>query len=224
MRTAIAIRGLFAAVSVATLGAVPAAAQTPADFFAALFGGLVRQAPPQVAALPSVAVPVEPQESARPSRRVAYCVRMCDGRYFPLSDATPGAAEAQCAAFCPKAPSEVFRGSGASIEGAYSDAGLAYGDIPNAYVYRTRLDQACTCTGNGPLGVAAIPIKQDETLRTGDLVMTADGARVFQPKSGAVPHDDTAFVLPEDAKRLSRDMKQRIEDLQIAARPGRPGG
>lgn len=188
--------------------AVPAQAQSPGDFFAALFGGLVR---PQPVIPPLMEAP--PPEVSRPVRTMAYCVRMCDGRYFPLSSGDD--AEAKCAAFCPKADARVFRG-GATINDAQSADGRSYSAIPNAFLYRTKLVDSCSCTGNGPLGVASPALEEDDTLRPGDVVMTKDGPRVFQSKSTRTPHPASAFVPPEDASRLSRDMKARIKELELA--------
>lgn len=192
--------------------APPAAAQGPGDFFAALFGGLVRPRPmPQL-----FAVPAPEAEIQRSAPRVAYCVRTCDGRYFPLTRMED--AEETCKSFCPKAETRVYRGGG-TIDTAESD-GRPYTALPNAFLYRTKLDDACTCTGNGPLGLATLPVSQDETLRPGDVVMTAEGARVFQRKSGSGPHPESAFVPPEEARKLPSDLKRRIEELSLASEGG----
>lgn len=219
MRQAALSLGVVLALGLTTAG--PAAAQGPGDFFAALFGGFVRPRPPPAIMILPGALPEVPEAPRSTGRGVAYCVRMCDGRYFPLSNMSSGGPQSQCAALCPKAETQVFRG-GSSIDGAVSDTGRSYSAIPNAYLYRTKLDAACTCTGNGPLGLAAIPIQEDETLRRGDVVMTTDGARIFDAKSSFPPHKDSAFVPVDQASRLSKDMKRRIEDLRIAS--GRGGG
>ncbi|MEP9380312.1 DUF2865 domain-containing protein [Aquabacter sp. CN5-332] len=201
----------------------PAAAQGPGDFFAALFGGFLRPKPPPammiLPGMPPDSVPGSDETSRGSGRGVAYCVRMCDGRYFPLSNTSEWGAQTQCAALCPKAETQVFRG-GSSIDYATSESGRSYSAIPNAYLYRTKLDAACTCTGSGPLGVASIPIKDDPTLRRGDVVMTPEGARIFDAKSSSPPHQDSAFVPVDKASRLAKDMRQRIEDLRIAGRGG----
>lgn len=187
----------------------PAHAQSPADFFAALFGGLVRPQPQ--AARPMDVLPQ--MEAERPTRTVAYCVRMCDGHYFPMS--TTEDADAKCAAFCPNAEARVFRGGGV-IDDAASADGRSYSAIPNAYLYRTKLQDTCSCTGKGPLGVVSPALEYDDTLRNGDIVMTKDGPRVFQSKTGLTPHPASAFVPPDDARRLSRDLKARIKELELA--------
>src|ERR1700746_3848935 len=44
----------------------------------------------------------------------AFCVRSCDGKYFPLMRATASPVQ-MCQAFCPASPTKVFFGS--SIDG-----------------------------------------------------------------------------------------------------------
>lgn len=193
----------------------PAQAQSPGDFFAALFGGLIRPQP----AMPRM-MEAPPPEVSRPVRTTSYCVRMCDGRYFPLTSSDD--AEAKCASFCPAAEARVFRG-GSSIDDAQSADGRIYSSIPNAFVYRTKLIESCTCTGKGPLGVATPALEEDDTLRPGDVVMTKDGPRVFQGKGTNTPHPASAFVPPENASRLSRDMKARIKELEMAGTVGGGG-
>lgn len=207
----------FAALAVSLAMATPVQAQSPGDFFAALFGGLVR---PQTTAVPQMMEAPPQAEVSRPARTTAYCVRMCDGRYFPLSSGDD--AEAKCNSFCPASEARVFRG-GNVIDDAQSADGRLYSSIPNAFVYRTKLVDSCSCTGKGPLGVASPALEDDDTLRPGDVVMTKDGPRVFQGKAGSTPHPASAFVAPENASRLSRDMKARIKELELAGTVGGGG-
>ncbi len=96
----------------------------------------------------------------------AYCVRLCDGRYFPISNRTGNAAEI-CKSFCPASPTKVF--SGSAIDQAYSPDGKRYSDIPNAFVYRAKLVTDCTCDGKSPTGLVRLDVNNDETLATGRL-------------------------------------------------------
>lgn len=198
----------LAALAIALLVPPPALAQGPGDFFAALFGGLIRPRP-----LPPLFGGPAPEAERPVSPRVAYCVRLCDGRYFPLSSLRD--AEETCAAFCPKAETRIYRGGGA-IDTAEHE-GRPYTALPNAFLFRARLDTACTCTGDGPLGLASIPVMRDETLRPGDVVMTAQGARVFRKTEGDPPYTDASFVPAEEARQLPADLRRRIEELHLAA-------
>jgi hypothetical protein len=212
MRTALKLPA--AAVLLVAVGAGPAAAQNPGDFFAALFGGIIRAvpvAPPTITVTPSTPS-TEPRRST--GGGVAFCVRTCDGRYFPMSGVSSGQEEGRCAALCPAANTAVFRGG--SIEHATDRAGASYADMPNAFLYRTKLTDACTCTGNGPLGLAAVPIEEDTSLQKGDIVMQADGPRIFAGAKGGVPYSPAAFVTPERYPRISSDLKRRIQDLMVS--------
>lgn len=155
------------------------------DFFSALFGGFAppRMAPP---AEPLSFAPVNggaigPDHSgieapARvPSGPVtAYCVRTCDGRYFPLSHVSGQSHAAACHSFCPASETKVFVGQGIDRASA-SDTGRPYAAMPNAYRYRKELVAGCTCNGRIGGGLAHIKIEDDPTLRKGDLVADAKG-------------------------------------------------
>jgi hypothetical protein len=111
----------------------------------------------------------------------AYCVRTCDGRYFP-APATANQSRAEtCKNFCPAAETKVFYGP--SIGDAASDTGKSYSELPNAYKYRTELVTGCTCNGSDPVGLAKVKIEDDKTLRRGDLVVEPDGVKVATGRS-----------------------------------------
>ncbi len=77
------------------------------------------------------------------------CVRLCDGAYFPVSFSTTRARfkadAARCESSC-GSPSRLFI---VKPDGAPDDMvdlrGAAYGDLPNAFRFRTTYDAACTC-------------------------------------------------------------------------------
>lgn len=107
----------------------------------------------------------------------AYCVRTCDGRYFPAPPAGNQMSRAEtCNSFCPAAETRVFYGS--SIEEASTESGQDYADLPNAYRYRSELVKGCSCNGTDPVGLAKVDLKDDKTLRQGDFVAAADGLKV----------------------------------------------
>src|SRR3981189_2649728 len=115
------------------------AAPAQANFFADPFGTNPQPAPP--AAAPRVA-----------GSGPAFCVRSCDGKYFPLTmrgNATP---VQMCQAFCPASATKVFYGS--NIDSASAGSGERYADSENAYVYRKTLRADCTCNGRSPAGLA----------------------------------------------------------------------
>lgn len=148
------------------------------DFFSALFGGSnAPQARLPFAAEggPSQVVRrargYSSQEEARP-RDVgggqAYCVRSCDGRYFPISGADNQSRVTSCKNFCPSSDTKVVYGSG--IDNAATENGKAYSELPNAFRYRTEMVAGCTCNGKDQIGLAPVKIENDPTLRRGDIV------------------------------------------------------
>ena len=99
-------------------------------------------------------------------------MRSCDGKYFPLMRGAASPAQL-CQAFCPASPTKVFFGS--SIAGAYAATGERYADSENAFAYRKALRADCTCNGHSPAGLASIDLAMDGSLRSGDVLATADG-------------------------------------------------
>ena len=102
----------------------------------------------------------------------AFCVRSCDGKYFPLMRGAASPAQ-MCQAFCPASPTKVFFGS--SIDRAYAATGERYADSENAFAYRKALRADCTCNGRSPAGLASIDVAMDGSLRSGDVVATGGG-------------------------------------------------
>jgi hypothetical protein len=116
-----------------------------------------------------------PQSPPRPvvvSAGPAFCVRSCDGKYFPLTRGAASPAQ-MCQAFCPASPTKVFFGS--SIDRAYAATGERYADSENAFAYRKALRADCTCNGHNPAGLASVDLAMDGSLRSGDALATADG-------------------------------------------------
>jgi hypothetical protein len=164
---------------VTLLGAASAVPEASAqDFFSNLFGGFgVRPPAPPIERPLFYAPPMEaPREHIARSGGQAYCVRSCDGRYFPIA-ATGGESRAEtCNSFCPASKTEVVYGS--SIDDAATAKGKAYSELPNAFRYRKELVAGCTCNGKDPTGLARIKIEDDPTLQRGDIVAGADGLLV----------------------------------------------
>jgi hypothetical protein len=140
-----------------------------------------------------------PRISGGSGRFTFYCVRLCDGRYFPVQPAHAGEL---CSAFCPATPTKVF--SGSEMEGARASDGTRYGDLENAFVYRDHFVDGCTCNGADPVGLAKIDIKDDPTVRRGDMVATADGPKKIEGASRSASAEDRPPPRPRYSRR--RDM------------------
>ena len=78
-----------------------------------------------------------------------------------------------CQAFCPASPTRIFFGS--NIDNAYAATGERYADSENAFAYRKALRADCTCNGHNPAGLASVDLAIDGSLRSGDVLATADG-------------------------------------------------
>jgi hypothetical protein len=174
---------LGGAVALIALAMAPAAQAE--DFLSALFGAFgVHRPQPPVTPLPytgeeSTAFPPEGLAS-RPRISYgggqAYCVRTCDGRYFPISNAGNQSRAASCNSFCPASETKVVYGS--SIDNAVTEGGKPYSELPNAFRYRGEFVAGCTCNGKDPTGLAAVKIEDDPTLRRGDIVAGNNGLMV----------------------------------------------
>ncbi len=169
--------GLAVLVTVAL--ATPASAQGLFDFF---FGGY-RRAPQQSAPGNSYADPFFGQRGPyedRPAgtgRSVAYCVRLCDGHFFPIQRVANANPADLCKSFCPAAKTKIF--SGSAINYAAAQDGTRYEDLDNAYLYRERVVSGCTCNGKDAFGLVPLDASSDPTLRPGDMVATASGIAAF---------------------------------------------
>jgi hypothetical protein len=106
---------------------------------------------------------------------VAYCVRLCDGRYFPMQRHNNATSVQLCNAFCPATKTQVFNGS--QIDHAVASNGARYTNLANAFVYREKIVPDCTCNGKDSFGLAKIDVKSDPTLRQGDIIATGDNQK-----------------------------------------------
>jgi hypothetical protein len=106
----------------------------------------------------------------------AYCVRTCDGRYFPITASDNAGRATSCSSFCPASETKVVYGS--SIDTAATETGKSYSELPNAFRYRNEIVEGCTCNGKDQTGLAPVKIENDPTLRKGDIVAGDNGLLV----------------------------------------------
>jgi hypothetical protein len=176
--------------------------QAPAQssFFADPFGLNQQAAPP-------------PRPVATAGSGPAFCVRSCDGKYFPLT-ARGGASPAQmCQAFCPASATKVYFGG--NIDGASSSGGERYADSENAFAYRKELRADCTCNGRDPAGLAPVDLALDTSLRAGDVVATASGLVAYTGvRLGAGQAAD--FTPVASYPGLTADVRARLGELKVA--------
>jgi hypothetical protein len=83
-----------------------------------------------------------------------------------------------CSALCPAAKTSIFIGSEIAHASAAAGGGR-YADLDNAFVYRKKMIDGCTCNGHDAFGLAPMDVANDPTLRPGDVVTTEGGPRMF---------------------------------------------
>ena len=205
----------------------PASAQ---NFFDFLFNGGQPQKP-QRQQRPAEPSPVESffadpfglnsQPAAPPPQRAtssggsgpAYCVRSCDGKYFPLMSRANVSPAQMCQAFCPAATTKIFFGS--TIENAASGTGERYADSENAFAYRKALKADCTCNGRSAAGLAQVDLALDNSLKAGDVVATANGLVAFSGvRLGASQSPD--FTPVNSFPGLTSDVRAKLGEMKVA--------
>ena len=208
--------------AIGVLFAVPATlapGEASAGIFDFLFGGPPAQAPASQPQGNAFADPFGSNQNAAPApaapsgRFTSYCVRTCDGRYFPLT-ARGGATPAQmCQSFCPASATKVF--SGNSIDYAVGNMGERYVDMPNAFSYRKSLKADCTCNGRDPAGLAPIDLSLDTSLKPGDIVATANGLVAYSGTPTA--NGQTAEFTPvNNYPGLTQELRARLGEMKVA--------
>jgi hypothetical protein len=161
---------------------------------------------------PQPAQPSSPAPS-RPRSAVAHCVRMCDGRYFPVTARNGTTVAQMCQSFCPASATKVFFGS--AIDGAVSASGERYAEIANAFLYRKKLSSDCTCNGRDPAGLAPVDLSLDTTLRPGDVVATATGLVAYSgPKAGN--SQAAQFTPVANYPGLGSEVRSRLGEMKVS--------
>jgi Protein of unknown function (DUF2865) len=196
------------------LAGTPASAQN--GIFDTILGG--RRSTP--AAPPPVSAYADPFSAWNPfgspaslnpemDTSVAYCVRLCDGRFFPVQRHEGTTPEQTCNSFCPASRTKIY--SGSSIEQALAPDGKRYADLSTAFVYREKLFDACTCNGKSAFGLVNTSVKDDPTLRAGDIVATNGGLMVY---NGGVRRQNFTPVAASSA--VPADLRRKLAKTKIA--------
>jgi hypothetical protein len=199
------------------LGPRIAVAEGLFDFF---FGGIQKQqqqkAPPQASFFADpFGVNQQPGAPPRPvvaSSGPAFCVRNCDGRYFPLARGNASPVQ-MCQAFCPASPTKVFFGS--SIDSAYASTGERYADSENAFAYRKVMWADCTCNGRDPAGLAPVDLTLDTSLRAGDVIATTDGLVAYSGVKLGI-NQTAEFTPVASYPGLTAEVRARLGEMKVA--------
>ncbi len=140
------------------------------------------------------------------------CVRLCDGFFFPISDATTESSfsedEAKCHSRC-AAPAELYyHRTDQDPETAVSLSGQPYTKMPNAFRNRKVYIRGCSCNQNEYSRDEIA--KSEEELRN---AKHADAGNIGKPAAGA----DSAF-----ARRISQAVHDAPEKPQNPPEPPSP--
>jgi hypothetical protein len=225
---------IVSGIAAVVLGAsaAPACAQ---NFFEALFGRFLNPSGVSAYADPNAPGP----EAVRPEGSgTAYCVRLCDGRYFPIQRHAGVSPAQMCSSFCPASATKIF--SGGSIEHALASDGKRYSELGTAFVYREKLVAGCTCNGRDALGLVNTPVAEDPTLRPGDIVATntglmayagpapnlnvtsINGTGVNATAANGIAARQASFTPIDSYSGLSPDLRRQLTGTKIAPATERP--
>jgi hypothetical protein len=199
----------------------PVSAEGLFDFF---FGGSQQRPQREVPQASSYADPFTGQQNTAPQyvpptrmaasggSGPAFCVRTCDGKYFPLMRGVASPAQ-MCQAFCPASATKVYFGS--SIDGAAAQTGERYADSETAFAFRKALRADCTCNGREPVGLAPVDLAMDSSLKAGDVIATTDGLVAYT--GIRVGNDQAAEFTPVASyPGLTAQVRARLGEMKVA--------
>jgi hypothetical protein len=189
----------------------PAFAQ---NIFEALFGRLWN--PGGVSAYADPNASLHNPEGSRSEGGMAFCVRLCDGRYFPIQRHAGNSPAQVCSSFCPASATKIYNGS--SIDHALAADGKRYAELGTAFVYREKVVPDCTCNGRDAFGLVNTPVAEDATLRPGDIVATNGGLMAYNGGAGK----QASFTPIEGYSGLSADLRRQLTETKVAPATERP--
>jgi hypothetical protein len=191
------------ACALLTLVPAPASAQ---NILQELFGSIARvftaphHRPDPMDTLARVPDGIGPRPDSGPAR--AFCVRTCDGHFFPVETHGRVTAAAACQSACPAADTRLY--SGSNIDYAMARDGSRYADLPTAFLFRKKLVDGCTCNGRTAFGLVPPRPEDDPTLRPGDVVATRNGLMAVTGSGQLAPAASYAGFSPSERARFSQ--------------------
>jgi len=211
--------GLLIAALTVTAVVVPSPPASAQGLFDFLFRGQRRPGPPPNAN--AYADPTYPghegdRRSGQPGIAGNFCVRLCDGRYFPIQRSNAMNPAQLCSSFCPAAETRMF--SGAGIDHAVANDGSRYASLRNAFAYRERVVDNCTCNGRDPYGLVTLNATDDPSLRPGDIVATNEGFVAFNGNG----RRNAEFTPIESYSGLPAEWRQRLAQTRISPNNATP--
>ncbi len=129
-----------------------------------------------------------------PSRQNAYCVRTCDGRYFPYPAGRGETDVKACDAVCPATEMKLY--AGAEIKTSTSETGKPYEKLANAFRFQREMVANCTCNAKMGFGLTPISVRDDRTLRSGDIIAETKGLMVATVSPDSRHHKGSIMFRP----------------------------
>ncbi|WP_018265103.1 DUF2865 domain-containing protein [Methylosinus sp. LW4] len=160
----------------------------------------------------------------------SYCVRECDGYFFPVglySSANDTASHQRaCGRLCPGARTTLYvmRGGSDKMEDAVAARGGATYARLMASLQRKNegeKDKECSCHAGQTNESSIEAIYLDPTLRRGDAVMTTHGVEIFHGAS-RYPYSKNDFRPLARSPDLDEPVRRRLAALERASKHGRP--
>jgi hypothetical protein len=150
--------------------------------------------------------PGQSRRASRGSTARNFCVRTCDGYFFPLDGMQNKGEEARrsaCSTACPGAETALYTTRpGEEIDDARTTGdSRRYGQLEVAFMHRLKLVEGCTC--RRPNNVSPVEAaRNDDTLRRGDIIVTETGMEVYQGSN--------QFVDYREADSIGRSMREAL--------------
>src|SRR5215468_3098344 len=195
---------LMTGITVTTLLTSVATASAQ-NILEALFGRLWNS-PVATDAVPNA--PLGSPEATRSEGGLAYCVRLCDGRYFPIQRHSGTTPAQTCSSSCPASAARIYNGN--SIDHAVAPDGKRYSERATAFAYRKKIVPGCTCNGRDAFGLVNTAVADDPTLRPGDIVATTTGLMAY---SGGA--NGPSFTPISTYAGLSADLRRQLTETKI---------
>lgn len=167
-------------------------------------------------------------ESASASR--SYCVRECDGYFFPVglyAGASDSASHQKtCNKLCPGAKTALYvlrPGSDKIEDAAAARGGALYSRLVAALRDREGAGKTCSCRSASSSEAPMRAIYQDFTLRRGDAVMTPHGMQVFHG-GPHYPHTIGDFRPIAESRDVPERTRRLLAALERASKHARGAG
>ena len=199
------VKGILMTEITVTMLLTSVATASAQNIFEALFGRLWNS---PVTSYADPNAPLRSQEETRSEGGLAYCVRLCDGRYFPIQSHSGVSSTQTCSSFCPASETKIYNGN--SIEHAVAPDGKRYSELATAFTYRKKIIPGCTCNGRDAFGLVNPAVADDPTLRPGDIVATNAGLMAYN----GGPNGSTFTPISTHAG-LSADLRRQLAETKI---------